>query len=252
MGNLYVGNSSGKAAVPKKIYAGNSSGVAAAVKVVYVGNSSGKAVEVWRTSTLPSTYQKVEYIYNTGRTQYIDTGLYPNINTTAEVEVSLPSIYNDTEIFGSVNEASGDHYYRLCTHYGSGKSKFYYIFGGGNYDSDALDQALQANTKYKVIFNAPGGYFYVDDTLLHTSTRTWTVSSCPTLTLFANHRDSHFDLSDDLYIYHFAAKQSNKYVRDMYPCYRKSDNVIGMYDLINSKFYTNAGSGIFYKGPDVD
>jgi hypothetical protein len=29
---------------------------------------------------------------------------------------------------------------------------------------------------------------------------------------------------------------------------RKSDNVIGLYDVINGKFYTNSGTGEFIKG----
>lgn len=39
-------------------------------------------------------------------------------------------------------------------------------------------------------------------------------------------------------------------VRDMIPCYRKLDNVIGMYDLVNNVFYTNQGTGSFAKGND--
>ena len=39
---------------------------------------------------------------------------------------------------------------------------------------------------------------------------------------------------------------------DLVPCYRKIDNVIGMYDIINETFYTNASSdGSFTKGGDV-
>jgi hypothetical protein len=35
------------------------------------------------------------------------------------------------------------------------------------------------------------------------------------------------------------------------PCYRKADNVAGMYDLFSGEFYTNAGTGEFIIGPDV-
>jgi len=35
------------------------------------------------------------------------------------------------------------------------------------------------------------------------------------------------------------------------PCYRKEDNVAGMYDLVSGEFYTNAGTGEFIVGPDV-
>ena len=39
---------------------------------------------------------------------------------------------------------------------------------------------------------------------------------------------------------------------DLVPCYRKSDTVIGFYDVVNSVFYTNQGSGAFVKGPDIN
>ena len=38
---------------------------------------------------------------------------------------------------------------------------------------------------------------------------------------------------------------------DLIPCYRKSDNEPGMYDIINNEFYTNAGTGTFDIGNDV-
>ena len=41
------------------------------------------------------------------------------------------------------------------------------------------------------------------------------------------------------------------HIYDLVPCYRKSDNVIGMYDLVNNQFYTNSWTGTFSKGNDV-
>lgn len=35
---------------------------------------------------------------------------------------------------------------------------------------------------------------------------------------------------------------------NLVPCYRKSDGEIGLYDKVNDKFYTKAGSGEFIKG----
>ena len=35
------------------------------------------------------------------------------------------------------------------------------------------------------------------------------------------------------------------------PCYRKSDNVAGMYDIVGDAFYTNQGTGSFSVGGDV-
>ena len=41
-------------------------------------------------------------------------------------------------------------------------------------------------------------------------------------------------------------------IRDFVPCYRKSDNVIWLYDLVNNQFYTNSWSWTFTKWPDVN
>ena len=41
-------------------------------------------------------------------------------------------------------------------------------------------------------------------------------------------------------------------VRDLVPCYRKSDGEIWLYDLVGKQFYTNAGTGTFTKWSDVN
>ena len=53
-------------------------------------------------------------------------------------------------------------------------------------------------------------------------------------------------------IYSTKVYDDNILIRDLVPCYRKSDNVIGMLDLVNNVFYTNAGSGKFLKGNSVN
>ena len=40
-------------------------------------------------------------------------------------------------------------------------------------------------------------------------------------------------------------------VRNLIPCYRNSDNVVGLYDIVNNVFYTNDGTGDFIAGPVV-
>ena len=52
-------------------------------------------------------------------------------------------------------------------------------------------------------------------------------------------------------LYMFQIINNNEIVRNLVPCYRKLDGVIGMYDLVNDKFYTNLGTGTFLKGKDV-
>ena len=52
-------------------------------------------------------------------------------------------------------------------------------------------------------------------------------------------------------IWGFSMEVGGNLVRDMVPCYRKADNVPGMYDLVSSSFSINAGTGSFVTGADV-
>lgn len=45
--------------------------------------------------------------------------------------------------------------------------------------------------------------------------------------------------------------QNGLTVRDLIPCRRITDNVLGMYDTISGTFFTNSGSGNFFAGPVV-
>lgn len=46
--------------------------------------------------------------------------------------------------------------------------------------------------------------------------------------------------------------QNGKEIAHFIPCYRKSDNVAGMYDIVRKQFFVNQGSGSFTVGPDVN
>lgn len=52
-------------------------------------------------------------------------------------------------------------------------------------------------------------------------------------------------------LYHLRFYNNGKIVEDFVPCYRKADNVPGLYDVVNQIFYTNSGSGSFTVGPDI-
>lgn len=52
-------------------------------------------------------------------------------------------------------------------------------------------------------------------------------------------------------IYYVKIWDDTTLIRNYIPCYRKLDNVIGMYDIVNNVFYTNQGTGEFIAGGDV-
>lgn len=53
-------------------------------------------------------------------------------------------------------------------------------------------------------------------------------------------------------IYHVNLYQGQEMIRNMWPCYRKSNNVAGMYDVITDTFYTSYNTSTFTTGAPVD
>ena len=49
-------------------------------------------------------------------------------------------------------------------------------------------------------------------------------------------------------IYSLTMKKNETIIRDFIPCYRKSDGLVGLWDKVTNKFYTNDGAGLFLKG----
>lgn len=50
----------------------------------------------------------------------------------------------------------------------------------------------------------------------------------------------------------YNTQSGTSYYHRVFPCQRKSDGVIGVYDTIAGRFYTNSGTGTFTAGPVVD
>lgn len=82
------------------------------------------------------------------------------------------------------------------------------------------------------------------------SPRTSSITGFPFF-LFANNESGTAGSFTNIRCYKLTFWQNNNLIRGFIPCYRKSDNVIGMYDIVNNVFYINQGTGIFIKGPNV-
>jgi hypothetical protein len=56
----------------------------------------------------------------------------------------------------------------------------------------------------------------------------------------------------DFIFFRARISQGTEIIRDYFPCYRKSDGEIGLYEMFTGEFLTNQGGGTFTKGNDVD
>lgn len=283
MTGLYIGVNG----VPKKIkkmYVGVN-GISKKIKKGYIG-INGIPKLFYQDSILPEDYQQVEYIRNSGYTQYINPGnIYPDSDTTVYIKYvakARKSSSSGGKLFGyDVRGYSNSYPYKS----GSYLNYYYYLetdnynynrFGRYIYPSGDSSQYSYINFSSgigtlnkmnEILYNEPGGNFYENGTKKQTVTVTFsnenmwnwnqTASWKPRLIILgmmeieSGNGSAIITPADVEYeLYQCSVWQSGNQIRDMYPCYRKSDNVIGMYDIVGKTFYTNAGSGTFYKGPN--
>lgn len=248
--NIYVGGNNDRASQPSKIYIGDVNDTAQLVSKIYVGNSSNKAVQVWPKLKWDEIYQKCEYLYNTSVKEYINTGVIPDSNTN----VILDALKTTTEGSISYNR----HFFRASNIYAMywykvnnpNNAILYCSFGNyRNVSKNFYPDLLTGRHTYD--FNRSGGYFFVDDTYVGQSTNTFGVQGNLQLWNPSSENNPEYD-SIKFRLYSCKIYQGNNLIRDLIPCYRKDTLKPGLYDFVNDVFYTNAGSGEFYKGPDVN
>jgi len=89
----------------------------------------------------------------------------------------------------------------------------------------------------------------IETTITQTWYLTWTAANL-NFTLFARNANNSIE-KWSLRIYYWQMIIDGDLTRDFVPCYRKSDGVIWLYDLVGKQFYTNSWSWTFTKWSDV-
>ena len=190
---------------------------------------NNKEVGFIHSSLLPKEYQQVEYIESTG-TQYIDTGIL----TGRFVHDISFSESNGRILMGNSGYAT--------QFWGSSADCTYYDF----YKTITLDTTERRIVEYT---NAGTyGALSVNGTTKSASSP-YAVNN--TYMLFAINGSTPTG-SPSIKLYEFWAYDNNNVLLlHMIPCYRKEDNVIGLYDLVNGEFHMNEGTGTFNKGQNA-
>jgi len=200
---------------------------------------------------LPREYQKVEYIESTG-TQYIDTGVIGNQTTNSEAEFEFTN-YNENGnniLSSSGNPATETRTFLLSTRNLANN----YCFRLG-YGTELINSTIvcNLNQKYhlKTIINNNSQSLLLDDVEIcsYTSTKSFVSSS---LVIFATNSNGNVNTYSNAKLYWLKIWNNNTLVRNFIPSVRLSDGEAGLYDLVNDVFYTNAGTGTFLKGENVN
>ena len=194
------------------------------------------------TTRLPAEYQEVEYIEASTSGPYLNTGIYATNVYGFEFEFQPGTWTGDSwnsMMSGQLDNATLGYFYKPTGYYlrfrgtevASSQSEINvnlfhkYVLGNNKFTIDGVQKGNNINTSLSwgttqvavCIFNAANGGRQAVGKL----------KSC------------------------ILYDQNGEKLIELVPCYRKADNVVGVYDIENGSFITNAGGGSFSKGPDV-
>lgn len=184
---------------------------------------------------LSSEYTEIEYLEvdSTGG-PYIDTGLkvksdeMDGYKIKAQYTTSNPT---NNMFFGSWQSNPIDNQIGV---YNGKIIWFVGNSGTNNITPDTDIHIFEANTSNLLLDGIPVG------------TPNWSLSPTINAKLFTASMGA-----KDIRIYYCEIYKNGQTIRKFIPAERNSDNVLGMYDVINNVFYTNDGSGSFAAGPIV-
>ena len=208
--------------------------------------SNGKRVNAYE-KVLPETYQQVEYIESTG-TQYIDTLFTDTGGIIGQYTASYTSSVNSA-ILSSHNISSP--YGRNYAEYNFNKSAWELGYGDNYFLYNA---SINLNEIYHVKFSTilKDAYLSLNNNIVIKDNTLSTISNTHVMIFTNDYALENSNSTTKAKLYSAKIYDSSKrLVRDFIPCYRKSDNVIGLYDLVEGKFYVNKGTGTFNNGNDV-
>ena len=182
------------------------------------------------TSNLPSNYQKVEYIESTGE-QWIDTEVIANDVDQINIMFSLT---DNKAIYGIVGGGWTRDNNTFQVIYNNSTNLISLRWG-----TASVSKTYDTN-KHNAILSRQK--ISIDDTQLD---HNYSVNDARNVYLFARRTDN---MGNGIQQYAFCRIYNcmitgNNINKNFIPCYRKSDNINGLYDLVEGKFYTNQGTG---------
>lgn len=199
--------------------------------------------------SLPAEYQEVEYIESNGA-QYINTDVVPTNNTKVEAKFFNNGI-SSWYVFGA--RGSSTIYFALT---GSGAGSTVNANVNGTSTGTGWKRTSDGALYETTIETKTNKYdFHIKDLTNNKEVNKTNISYTPMsvletpIMIFAL-KSSNIQ-NNTTKFYYFRIYENDVLIRDLVPCYRISDDEIGMYDIVNDVFYTNEGSRPFEKGNDI-
>ena len=186
---------------------------------------------------LPSNYERLEYIENISKS-YIDCGLPPKYTFDYEIKAF---VYSGDVVLGYKAYNDGNDYRFFYVN-----NNYYFDVGGSRL---IMNKVMISSSSY---YHAKFGNYYInsiypskDPPKVTGSTFNETMNGAVIKNLFLFGENTSMSVKGKVYF--LKIKDSGKFIRYFIPVRRKSDGVIGMYDLVGRKFYTSP-NGVAFTG----
>lgn len=189
---------------------------------------------------LPAGYTELEYLQSTG-TQYINTGLAPSNLTRVTADFMVDSWGSGTTFLFGAQTSNSQRYCLGFSSSGTMRNDY-----GAQYTSVDI---ISTGVKYTVDKNK-NVFTYSGSDATWTQT-TETFENMLYMRLFARDYSSSPGYLKGR-IYNLKVYNNDVLVRNFVPAKLNSDGTLGMYDVVNNKFYTNQGTGTFVAGAEVN
>lgn len=178
--------------------------------------------------TVPAGYTQLEYIEATG-TQWINTAVTGAARWEFDIEFKTGISHRQLMGYGG----DGGEYWGVQVHGGYGMHESANLVGvaAGQRDTVVHDFSRGTSGGNTLWVQNKSAGMGNDDV----SSKQYQLFSIVNAPNYACHAK----------LYRCKCIQSGSLIRDFIPAMRNSDNVIGLYDVVNNVFYTNAGSGYF-------
>ena len=192
---------------------------------------------------LPRGYTLLKYVETNG-TQYIDTEFKPNNNSRIVMDFESINDYTSMSnglcpLFGARNGSSSG---AFGIWFGD---KTYPHYGNASYSANGY---FTADIKNRIVYDMNKNVVTVNDTVITCTNYTFNTNYNLCLLAFNNYGtiDTRHPSGK---LYSCQIYDDGVLIRDCLPCIN-TDGEIGLYDVVNRKFYGNAGTGTFIAGTD--
>ena len=207
--------------------------------ITYIAKDSSNNETVERRvinveDTFEKYYATLEYLESTG-TQYIMTDIVPSNDMGVMFKASSADIDNDLLYLGSK---------------GSGNTRFWIgnysktIYYGWNTNTHRNNNVNEINI-IKMNYLNDRKSIYNDEVVKDIGTEQLGSANTYPITIFAGNNAGTVSYKSKIRLYELKVSKGSEIKYNFVPCMRKSDGKLGLYDLVNNKFYENSGTGTF-------